>query len=173
MVSTLASAGVGGRSPFPSFSFSFLCSSLLLLSLPAFYPGLVYPSCSVGIPPLCSSNFLFLAMNIVEIVCRAPALSPTQVFSTPPPFPGYLPLPAALFVGIHELHPDSWLPSFRCWLSFLCGCAREADRNSMMRLKRRYSVVDEDLDGSRFTVATMDAVDGSRIYNFVCVFGLQ
>ncbi|TQD91119.1 hypothetical protein C1H46_023294 [Malus baccata] len=53
-------------------------------------------------------------MNIVEIVCRAPAFLPAWVFSTPPPSPGYLPLPATLFVGFHKLHPDSWLPSFRC-----------------------------------------------------------
>ncbi|TQD90296.1 hypothetical protein C1H46_024124 [Malus baccata] len=102
-------------------------------------------------------------MNIVDIVCRAPMFSPTRVFPTRPPSPGYLPLPAALFMGFHGLHPNSWLPSISCWLSFLCGYAREADQGRMMHLKRRCSTLDKELNDSRFTMAVADAVDVSRV----------
>ncbi|KAB2610855.1 hypothetical protein D8674_018887 [Pyrus ussuriensis x Pyrus communis] len=88
-------------------------------------------------------------MNIVKIVCRAPASSPARVFPTSPPSPTSLPLPATLFMGFHGLHPNSWLPLWCCWLSVLCGCAHEADRGRMLCLKRRYSTMEEELDGSR------------------------
>ncbi|KAM2304849.1 hypothetical protein ACFXTH_024507 [Malus domestica] len=88
-------------------------------------------------------------MNIVKIVCRASTSSLARVFPTSPSSPTSLPLPVALFVGFHDLHPNSWLPLCCCWLSVLCGCACEADRGRMLCLKRRYSAVDEELDGTR------------------------
>ncbi|KAB2606634.1 hypothetical protein D8674_006351 [Pyrus ussuriensis x Pyrus communis] len=114
-------------------------------------------------------------MHVVEIVCRASVFTPARVFPTPPPSPCYLPLQTVLFVRSHELHPDSWLFSISCWLSFLCGCAWEVNQGRMLRLMRRCSAVDEELDGSRITmaVAVADAVDVFGGCNFVCVFGLQ
>ncbi|KAB2632749.1 hypothetical protein D8674_028996 [Pyrus ussuriensis x Pyrus communis] len=134
-----------GRRFLPSFFLSFVFC--FYYSPPAFNPDLFYPSYLVGAPLLCSSLFRFSAMNIVEIMCRAPVVFPARVFLTPPTSPAYLSFAAALFVGFHGLHPDSCLSLCCCWLSVPCRCARVADRGRVLRLKRRYSAGDEGLDG--------------------------
>lgn len=109
-------------------------------------------------------------MNIVEIMSRAPTFLLARVFSTPPPSPCYLPLPAVFFVSLYRLHPDSWLLLTNFWLSCLCGYAREADQGRILHLMRRCLAEDEELDELRFTVAATDAVDVSRICKRLCVW---
>ncbi|KAB2595649.1 hypothetical protein D8674_031099 [Pyrus ussuriensis x Pyrus communis] len=112
-------------------------------------------------------------MNIVKIMRRALTFLPARVFTTPSPSPCYLPSLAVFFVSLYKLHPDSWLLSTSFWLSCLCGCAREADRDRMLHFMRRCSAGDEELDESRFTVVVADAVDVSRVCKFICALRLQ
>ncbi|TQD99669.1 hypothetical protein C1H46_014727 [Malus baccata] len=104
------------------------------------------------------SPYLITAIKPAEIMCRAPVFSLTQVFPTSPLSLCYLPLSAVSIVDFHGLHLDRWLLSFGCRLSLFYGCAREADWSWMWHLVRRCLAVEEDLDRSERSMATMEAI---------------
>ena len=81
-----------------------------------------------------------------------------------------LPFLAVLFVGCHKLHPDSWLLLTTCWLSFLCGWARDVHQGEMLQLLWRCLAVDEDLVGSRSAAI---GVELFGVCGLLCVLGFN
>lgn len=81
VVPTLASAGVGGRSPLSFFVSSF---PLLCCFFPALHLDLFSSSYLIGISPPHSSKLWSLVILSMGIVHRVLVLQPTRVFPTPP-----------------------------------------------------------------------------------------
>ncbi|TQD84632.1 hypothetical protein C1H46_029814 [Malus baccata] len=82
-------------------------------------------------------------MNTIEVVRRASMFPLARMFPTPPPSLCYLPLPAMLLMGFHELHLGSRLLLFSCRWSLLCDSTQETEENHMLRPLRRCLAVNK------------------------------